>query len=139
MPVLAAGRARVAQRFVDTCTIRRVTGVDTNLITGVPTKTKVIVYDGGPANPGRGGPCRIQQAAAPWAGPATVGQAAIRLAALELQLPVVGSEHLAVDDEVTIDTCAHDTELVGRVFVIVGLHHASEKTTRRLPLQEKLS
>lgn len=128
--VLARGRAFAEGGFIDTCTIDRVTGETTNLNNGVVTKTRTTLYTGR---------CRVQQAAAPWAGPATVGEAHVRLSALELQLPVAGTEGLRVDDRVTITAATHDTELVGRVFAIVGAHHASEKTTRRLPIQEVLS
>ena len=127
--ILARGRARLVEGLVDTCVIERAYG-STNNPDGSVTKTYLTVYTG---------PCRIQQAAAPWAGPATVGQAAIRLSALELQLPVVGSEGLLVDDRVTMTASRNDTELVGRKFVIVGQHHASEKTARRLPIEEILS
>lgn len=128
--VLARGRAFAAGGFVDTCTITRVVNEATDILSGQVNQQTEIVYAGA---------CRVQQAAAPWAGPATVGEAAIRISALELQLPVVGSEGLVADDKVTINTCAHDTELVGRSFSIVGEHHASHKTTRRLPLQEVIS
>jgi len=126
----AAGRAFAAPGFVDSCVITRVVGESTDLLTGQVTKTLSTVYTGA---------CRVQQAAAPWAGPATVGQAAIRISALELQLPVVGSEGILVDDRVTITAAVHDTELVGKTWVIVGEHHATHKTTRRLPLEEILS
>ena len=128
--LLARGRGRLAEALVDTCLIQRVVGETTNLVSGKVDKTYQTVYSGA---------CRVQQAAAPWAGPAAVGQAAIRLSALELQLPVKGAQGLLVDDQVTITAARNDPELVGRVFSIVGAHHASEKPTRRLPLQEVLS
>lgn len=129
--VLARGRAFAAQGFVDTCRIDYVVGTPiTDPLTGKVTIQRALRYEG---------PCRVQQAAAPWAGPATVGEAALRLAALELQLPVAGSEGIQIDDRVTITACTHDTELVDRRFSVVGLHHATHKTTRRLPLQEVLS
>ena len=129
--VLARGRAAAEGAFIDTCTIRRVAGKQTNTTDGTVTRQ----YEPQPVYTGR---CRFQQAAAPWAGPATVGQAGIGLSALELQLPVLGSEGVTKDDVVTCDSCVNDAELVARVFVIQGAHHASHKTTRRLPLQEVL-
>lgn len=128
--VLARGRAFAAGGFTDACRITRVTSVSTDPLSGHVTRPTVDVYVG---------PCRVQQAAAPWAGPATVGEAALRLAALELQLPVAGTDGLATDDLVTITVCVNDQELVGRSFTVVGLHHATHKTTRRIPIQEKLS
>lgn len=128
--VLARGRAFAAGGFIDTCRIERAVAEDTNNLTGVVTRQYAVVYTG---------PCRVQQAAAPWAGPAEVGQAAIRISALELQLPVVGSENLMADDRVTILTCVNDAELVDKRFVVVGLHYASHKTARRIPLEEIIS
>lgn len=128
--VLARGRAFAVGGFVDTCTITRITNKATDILTGQVAKQTEIVY---------AGVCRVQQAAAPWAGPSTVGEAAIRIAALELQLPVATSVGIEPDDKVTINTCTHDVELVGREFFIAGEHHATHKTTRRLPLQEILS
>jgi hypothetical protein len=128
--ILARGRARLAEALIDTCLVERVTGETTNLTTGAVTKTYTTVYSGA---------CRVQAATANWAGPADVGQAAIRLAAAELQLPVVGSEGILIDDRVSITACVHDTDMVGRVYSVTGLSHKSEATTRKLPLQEILS
>jgi len=129
--VLAAGRAAAAVGFGDACTIERRTGEPvTNPLTGDVTQAMQSIYVG---------VCRVQQAAAPWAGPSTVGQAGIGLAALEIQLPVVGSEGVTLNDVVTVTACRHDTDLVGKKFTVQGAHHASEKTTRRLPLMEILS
>lgn len=127
--VLSRGRAFAGGGFEDTCRIDRVASVDTNPLNGQVTKSRVIVYEGA---------CRVQQAAAPWAGPATIGQAGIGLSALELQLPVAGSEDVTKDDRVTILTATYDAALAGKVFTVQGAHHATHKTTRRLPLQEIL-
>lgn len=128
--VLIRGRVKSAVAFVDTCEITRVTGEVPNLTTGVLTQTRTIVYSGR---------CKFDSGKAPWAGPADVGEAALRLAAGTLHLPVVGTEGLLVDDRVECLTCVHDAELVGRFFSIVGQHHESYATARRLPIQEKLS
>lgn len=128
--VLALGRRFAEGGFVDSCLVERPVAEDTNTLTGQVTRQYDTVYTGR---------CRIQQAAAPWAGPAEVGQAAIRISALELQLPVVGSEDLQADDRVTITACVNDAELVGKRFVVVGLHYATDKTTRRVPLEEIIS
>jgi hypothetical protein len=128
--LLAAGRAAAARNFTDTCTVERRGATQTDPLDGRVTVEMDTIYSG---------PCRFQQAAAPWAGPAEVGQAQLRISAMELQLPVVGSEGIAVDDVVTCVTSVHDADLVGRSFSVAGEHHASHKTTRRLPLQEILS
>jgi len=128
--VLAAGRAAASVGFFDACTIQRRGTPTTNPLTGEDVFPLTTIY---------AGPCRFQQAKAPWAGPTTVGQAQLRISALELQLPVVGSEGIKVDDIVTCVTCRNDVELVGKSFPVSGENHASEKTARRLPLQEILS
>lgn len=128
--ILARGRARLTEALVDTCRIEKVVAEDTNTLTGVVTKQWATVYTG---------PCRIQAATANWAGPATVGEAAIRLAAAELQLPVVGTEGVLIDYRVTALTCRNDAEMVGRVYSVTGPSHKAEATTRKLPLQEILS
>jgi hypothetical protein len=128
--VLARGRAFLVAGLIDTCRIERVVAEDTNPVTNVVTKQYDTVYTG---------PCRIQAATANWAGPATVAEAALRLAAAELQLPVVGSEGVAIDNRVTVLSCLHDTEMVARVYAVTGLSHKSHATTRKLPLQEVLS
>jgi hypothetical protein len=126
--VMAHGRAAAQSGFVDACTIER-RGVPATDPDGNVTFPMTTVYSG---------PCRFQQSAAPWAGPATVGQAGVGLSALEIQLPVVGSEGITKDDVCTCTAAANDTDLVGKSFSVQGAHHATHKTTRRLPLQEIL-
>lgn len=128
--VLLAGRNFLVRSgaLVDTCKIERRSGEVT--VGTVVTPTYATVYTGA---------CRVQAAAANWAGPTDVAEAALRLASFELQLPVVGSEGLRIDDRVTILTCLNDTDLVNRVFTITGASRKSHATTRKLPLLEVLS
>lgn len=130
--VLAAGRAFLVNSgaLADTCIIERVSGESLNPVTGKLTKTWATVYSGA---------CRVQAASANWAGPADVAQAALRLASSELQVPVVGSEGLRIDDRVTVLTCLNDADLVGRKFTLTGESRKSHATTRKLPLLEILS
>ena len=130
--VLLAGRAFLVTSgaLVDTCTVQHPTGMSTNTTTGVVTSTYATVYTGA---------CRFQAASANWAGPSDVAEAALRLASFELQLPVVGSEGLEIDDLVTCVTCLNDVDLVGRTFTITGASRKSHATTRKLPLLEVLS
>lgn len=125
--VLARGRAFAEGGFVDTCTIQRVVGQQTNPTDGTVTDQLELVYSGR---------CRFQQAAAPWAGPATVGQAGIGLSAAQVQLPVVGSEGIDKDNIVTWTASTNDANGVGKRFTVQGTHHATHKTTRRIPIQE---
>jgi hypothetical protein len=126
--VLARGRAFAAGGFVDACTIQRPEGdPQTSPIDGTTSQSLRTLYSG---------PCRFQQAAAPWAGPATVGQAGIGLSAEELQLPVAGTAGIDKDDIVTCTAATNDPDLLGKQFSVQGTHHATHKTTRRLPIQE---
>jgi hypothetical protein len=127
--ILLRGRAAAQAGFIDTCTIERPGAEVTSQVDGTVSTPMTPIYEG---------VCRVQQAAAPWAGPATAGQAAIGLSALEIQLPVVGSEGITKDDVVTVTACTFDTDLVGKKFTVQGAHHATHKTTRRLPLMEIL-
>lgn len=127
-PVLAAARARTQQRMADACEIKRPTGEpQTNPTDGVVTWQYALVYQG---------PCRFQQATAPWAGPATVGQAGIGFSAQQVCLPMSGSEGITKDDIVTCTAAANDPDLVGRTWTVQGVHHAADKSSRRIPLQE---
>lgn len=127
--VLARGRAFLTAGLVDACRVERVASTDSNPLTGDVTTLWSTVYVGA---------CRVQAAAATWAGPATIAEAQLNLAALQLQLPVVGSEDIRVDDRVTITASPNDVEMVGRVFHVVGTSHKTHATTRKLPLQEIL-
>jgi hypothetical protein len=70
--------------------------------------------------------------------PTDVGEAALVLLRLEVQLPmsVVG---LAEGDEVTITASTLDPDLVGRVFVVRDLAHKTHATARRVGVVEKTS
>jgi hypothetical protein len=130
--VLARGRAFFAPGTVDSCIIDRVTAESTNTTTGVVTKTYgLTVYTG---------PCRMKMGAAlATRRIRTVGEAALRIASAELQLPVVGSEGVLADDRVRITASPHDSDLVGQVFFVVGEHHGTWITSRRLAISEVLS
>jgi hypothetical protein len=127
--VTIAGRGFLARSgaLVDTCKIEHPTGMTSDLNTGVGTPTFALVYTG---------QCRIQSAAANWAGPAEVAEAALRLASFELQVPVEGTDNLEIDDLVTVLTCVNDPDLVGRSFHITGVSRKSHATTRKMPLSE---
>ena len=127
--VLARARAFASAGFADTCTVKRVSSVDTNPLTAVVTKSYVTLYSG---------VCRVQ-APGGVAAAIEVGQASPRSASATLQLPVVGSEGIRPDDIVTVVTCVNDTELVGRIYHITGEHHASQKSARRLAMDEVIS
>lgn len=126
--LLGGARAFADRMTFDTCTVERLGRPVTSPIDGTVTHPqRRTIYSGR---------CRIQAASAPWAGPATVGQAAVGMGALTLQVPIAGTEAITKDDVVTVTACRHDTALTGKSFSVQGTHYASEKGWRKLPLLE---
>lgn len=129
--VLAAGRAFFLTGLVDSCTVDRISGEVNNASTGEVVKTYTTIYTGS---------CRVKMGASQGTRRLhTVGEAPIRIEAATLQLPVVGSEGILADDRVTITASAHDTELVGKKFFVIGEHHQTHATSRRLAISEVLA
>lgn len=124
--VLARGRAAAEALMVDTCTLRRRSGETTDPDTGEVTGTYTDVYDG---------PCRVQQAGTQ-AGAEEPGEAYVLMLRLEVQLPM-SVTGLEVGDEIEITASVHDPDLVGRVFLIRDLAHATHKTARRVQVTER--
>ena len=62
------------------------------------------------------------------------GERRQHLSGRELQLPVAGTEDVAVRDVVTILTNPEDGALVDREFTVDGRHEKSHATARRLPI-----
>lgn len=126
--VLARGRAAAEAGMADACTIRRENTTDTtNPITGVGTTTYTTLYTG---------KCRVQQAVAV-ARPREIGEDQVNIVRFDLQLPIVGTEGLQVEDLVTITSAVKDADLVNRVFIVWELAHKSEATSRRLGIIER--
>jgi hypothetical protein len=125
--VLARGRTAALIGMKDACTIRRRATGSTDPVTGYPTQTYTDLY---------AGQCRVQQAVA-IARPHEVGEDYVLIVRFDLQLPVDGTEGLAVNDEVTITTAVNDPDLTGRVFLILELAHKSEATARRVGMTER--
>lgn len=124
---LAAGRAFADVGFVDACIIQRVTASSTNLLDGTLDEELTTVYEGR---------CKLKHAS-PRAGQSEAAQAAVRLSAAEVHLPVESA--VRVEDRVTITVCRLDPSAVGRRYTVVGEPAASYLTARRVPLQEVLS
>lgn len=125
--VLARGRAAAELLMVDACTIRRKTGESTGA-GGVVTPTYSTLYTG---------KCRVQQDKAQ-AQQQDPGEAHVLMLRLEIQLPM-SVTGLQAEDVVTITASAHDADLVGRVFIVRDLAHASHKTARRVQVMERTS
>ncbi len=128
--VLARGRAAALIGMVDACVIRRTAaGGTVDPVTGHPTQSTTQLY---------AGQCRVQQAQAQ-ATAEDVGQDHLLLLRLEVQLPVDGTEGLKVGDQIEITAARHDQDLVGRIFLVHDLAHATEKTSRRVQCVERTS
>lgn len=126
---LARGRSKAEAGMVDACTIRRPTGYTEDDFSGTRTPTYAS------PNP-YAGKCRIQQALVQ-STREDAGEDDVLLLRLEIQLPVVGSEGLAVGDEVTITTSVNDPDLPGRAFLIRDLAHKTDATARRIQCVER--
>lgn len=111
----------------DACTITRVSvdPASTDPDTGVQSPTTQAIYTG---------PCRVQLHPAV-ARIDNVGEASVWQLPVQLQLPMATSAGVAVEDTVTV-TASVDADLVGRVFWVRALFHATDKTARRLGLEE---
>lgn len=125
--VLARGRTAAAALMVDACTIQHLTGSSTDTTTAVVTPTYATVY---------AGPCKVQGGQGDSA--QEVGEAHLAVLSLTVHVPIAVTG-VVETDVVTITACAHDTELVGRVFRINGPVHKSFATARRLPCIEVTS
>lgn len=119
------GRLAAEALMVDACTIKRVTSFSTNDTTGVVTPTYSTIYSG---------KCRVQQTV-PVSRPHDVGQAAVWLQRLELQVPM-SVTGISSDDLVTITASVLDADLVGRIFHVRELGHKSHMTARRVQIEE---
>lgn len=122
------GRVAAEALMADACTIKRVTNQSTNDNTAVVTPTYSTIYSG---------KCRVQQTV-PVSKPHDVGEAAVWLQRLELQVPM-SVTGIASDDLVTITASALDADLVGRTFHVRELGHKSHMTARRVQIEEVTS
>lgn len=126
--VLARGRAAAEAGFIDTCTIsRRNTGATTDPVTGYPTQAYTQLY---------AGKCRVQQITGT-SRPHNVGEDFVLISRIDIQLPVVGTEGLEVNDQIVITSAVNDQDLVGRTFLVHDLAHKSEATARRVACTER--
>ena len=126
--VLARGRAAAAALMVDTCLIRRRTGVPTDDLTGQTSPTYATIYSG---------PCRMQAAGSGAMGIRDeAGEAGVIVLRMELQLPVAGSDGVRRSDEATITASTNDPDLLNRTWRVRDLMHGTHKTARRLQVEE---
>lgn len=125
--ITARAQARAPALLMgDACTIRRRTGDGPTGADGSVTPTYATLY---------AGQCRVQQVTTEPT-PADVGEDRKLLVRLIVQLPIFVTG-LQAADEITITAAAHDADLVGRVFLVNGLHHKSNATSRRVGVIER--
>ena len=128
---LADGRALAESLMVDTCTITRA-GTGTG-----PFDPETGQYD----DPARvsvySGKCKIQDKSIIAASTSSnAGDRAVIAQGSELQLPVIESAGVAINDVSHIDTCVDDPSLVDREYTISARHGKSQATARRLRVEE---
>lgn len=66
----------------------------------------------------------------------SAGPSEVALQYPELQLPIAGTDVVAVDHQVECLTAAYDPSLVDRVWTITARHEKSHATSRRLRMVE---
>lgn len=125
------GRALAESLMTDTCTITRAgVGKGTwNDTTGqYDTPARVTAYTG---------KCRVQiKAVIASSSASTAGERQVIAQEFELQLPVDGTDTVAINDVAEMLTCALDSALVGRKFTVAARHEKSQATARRLRVIE---
>lgn len=130
--VLARGRAAAEALFDATCKITRLSA-DRGAMDPVTLKyaaqTGETIYEGA---------CKLQDASDRPAGdaPQDAGQRAQRTGTTRLDLPVLASGEVAVNDVVKILANDPDPSVVGRVYTVAGRHDKTHATARRLPIVE---
>src|ERR1051326_942708 len=111
--------------MVDACTITRQATASTDPETGVITRTTTTVY---------AGKCRFQQRS-PISRPHQLGEAAVWLQRMELQLPVAVTA-VASDDLVVATVATLDPDLLNRRWRVRELSHKTHETMRRYQIEE---
>lgn len=130
LDTLNRGREMAEARMLDTC---RITAPGVGQGNWNPTAGS---YDPPAATTVYEGKCRLRASAQVNPFPASDSVESWQVEESVLSLPVVGTE--AVGSGMTVEylTAAYDQALVGRFFGIVGPHHESQATARRLLVKE---
>jgi len=111
--------------MLDTCTVKRVTGVTTDLLTGADVPTYSTIYTG---------KCKVATFQPQERNP-EVGGATLTVQRYSVHVPV-GAFVPAVGQVVTITDAALDPNLTGRMFRVVALLHKTAATAYRLSVEE---
>lgn len=126
-------RAEAERQMQDSCTITcedpEATQGPIDPVTGqYPPIARITVYTG---------KCRVQiKSVIASSSDASAGERMATVQEFELQLPVVGTESVAINDVAEMLTCALDTSLEGRKFTVAARHEKSQATARRLRVIE---
>lgn len=124
-------RAEAEALMTDTCIITRAgTGNgEFNATTGqYDSPARVTVYTG---------VCRVQvKSIVASSKSVDAGDRAGVAQELELQLPVGGTDGVAVGDVAEITAAVSDSSLVGRMFTVTARHEKSQATARRLRVSQ---
>ena len=122
---LNRGRRLAESLMVDTCTIRRQTGLTTDPATGNVTPAYETIY---------AGKCKVQTFTN--RGTRNVGgEYEFVIQRYEVQVPI-SATGIQVNDEAVITASMHDSDLTGRAYRIVGLMNKSLATARRMGVEE---
>lgn len=127
--VLARARRAAEDGFDSTCRITRPTGERG------PIDPETLKYPEPPRETIYEGPCRVQDRR-DLAQTATAGEREVTIAGVELQLPIDGTENVALRDDVQMLTNPSDPAVVGRHYSIAGRHEKTHASARRLPVVE---
>lgn len=125
--VTLRGRVAAERHMVDACTVTRATG-NVEGPGGVVTPTTATIYTG---------KCRLmvrtrERLGGSWN---VVGEAAVIVSRLELQLPVSAAEVLE-GDRVVITASVLDPQMVGKVYAVRDVMVKSYLTSRRITVIE---
>ena len=122
---LNRGRRLAESLMVDTCTIRRQTGLITDPATGNVTPAYETVY---------AGKCKVQT----FTNRELLkngGEYQFIIQRYEVQIPV-SATGVQTNDQVLVTASLHDPDLPGRTYRIVGLMNKSLATARRMGVEE---
>lgn len=126
--IVNRGRALALRLMVDTCTIRRQTGVVTDPNTGVVTPTYQTVYTG---------PCKVQTFTNREL-LKTGGEHQFIEQRYEIHIPITGTG-IEVNDLATVTAAEFDPDTVGRNYRVVALMNRTLSTARRLSVEEEVA
>lgn len=127
---VAAARAAAESLMVDACVIERETAEhgEWNEDSGD--------YDPAPTQAVYAGPCQVQ--APDYAvQDAAAGERIVALQQITVKLPVASSAGVRIDDLVRVTRATYDPDLEGRTFTVLGLHHKTYASSRRLRCSEE--